>query len=73
MDFGSNEDGTINTEYCHDCYVGGVFVERGVSLEEKIERNIPSAAKRDATKKKMLSAQKSLPKRRRCKEPKVVE
>jgi len=38
MDFGSNEDGTINTEYCHDCYIKGIFVERGVSLEEKIER-----------------------------------
>lgn len=40
IDFGSNEDGTINTEYCHDCYVGGIFVERGVPLEEKIERDM---------------------------------
>ena len=39
-DFGSNKDGTINTEYCRSCYSKGVFVDRGISLEERIERKI---------------------------------
>jgi hypothetical protein len=39
-DFGSNKDGIINTEYCRSCYSRGVFVDRGISLEEKIEKNI---------------------------------
>ncbi len=38
--FGSNKDGTINTEYCRSCYSRGVFVDRGISLEEKIELKI---------------------------------
>ncbi|MFX0557892.1 zinc ribbon domain-containing protein [Maribacter sp. CXY002] len=41
IDFGSNQDGTINTDYCHNCYVNGIFVDHGISLEEKIEKNIP--------------------------------
>lgn len=39
-DFGSNEDGTINTDYCRSCYSRGIFVDRGMSLEEKIELEI---------------------------------
>lgn len=40
VDFGSNADGTINTEYCQDCYVKGVFVNHGIPLEQKIERDM---------------------------------
>lgn len=25
-DFGTNQDGSINTEYCHKCYQKGTFV-----------------------------------------------
>ncbi len=39
-DFGTNIDGSINTEYCHECYHKGIFVEHGISLEEKIEKGI---------------------------------
>ena len=39
-DFGTNKDRTINTDYCRECFSKGVFVDRGVSKEEKIERNL---------------------------------
>lgn len=39
-DFGSNIDSTVNTEYCRHCYSRGVFVDRGIPLEEKIELKI---------------------------------
>ncbi|WP_281541198.1 zinc ribbon domain-containing protein [Maribacter aestuarii] len=41
-DFGSNLDGTVNTEYCHDCYVRGEFVDHGITLEERAERQLGS-------------------------------
>ena len=52
-DFGSNRDGTVNTEYCHYCYVGGVFVDRGLTLEEKIDRNIAIVRKKRVERKKV--------------------
>ena len=74
IDFGSNEDGTINTDYCHDCYVGGIFVERGFSLEEKIEKNVPSNEKKEEPKGQGTQiARRIPPKRRRYQEPKAVE
>jgi hypothetical protein len=39
-DFGYKKDGTINTDYCRSCYSRGVFVDRGISLEERIEKNL---------------------------------
>ncbi|TLP81776.1 zinc ribbon domain-containing protein [Maribacter sp. ACAM166] len=36
-DFGTNEDGTVNTEFCHDCYQKGKFIDHGITLEQKIE------------------------------------
>ena len=42
-DFGTNKDETINTEYCHHCYIKGVFVNHGISLEEKIEKILHSS------------------------------
>ena len=44
-DFGSNKDGTINTDYCHQCYVDGIIIERNISLEEKIAKNVALAHK----------------------------
>ena len=44
-DFGSNKDGTINTDYCHHCYADGIIVERKISLEEKIAKNVALAHK----------------------------
>jgi len=42
-DFGTNSDSSINTEFCNDCFQIGVFVDHGISLEEKIEKNIDIA------------------------------
>ncbi|WP_099546985.1 zinc ribbon domain-containing protein [Maribacter sp. 4G9] len=35
-DFGTNEDDTINTDYCHFCFIKGIFIDHGISLEQKI-------------------------------------
>lgn len=39
-DFGTNKDHTVNTEYCHFCYLDGKFTDQGISLAQKIEKNI---------------------------------
>jgi len=44
-DFGTNKDSTINTEYCHFCYLQGKFVDHGITFEQKIEKNINMAEK----------------------------
>lgn len=38
-DFGTNEDDTINTDYCHFCFTKGIFIDHGISLDQKIESN----------------------------------
>lgn len=38
-DFGTNVDGTKNTEYCHYCYQNGVFT-RDVTMDEMLETNL---------------------------------
>jgi radical SAM superfamily enzyme len=42
-DFGTNKDGTVNTEYCHFCFLEGKFVDHGITLEQKIEKEIATA------------------------------
>ena len=44
-DFGSNKDGSINTDYCYHCYEEGVFIDKKISLEEKIAKNVALAHK----------------------------
>jgi DNA-binding Xre family transcriptional regulator len=65
-DFGTDRDGSINTEYCHHCYEEGEFTDKGISLEEKMARNIRIAEKlgmSKATASKL--ARNTLPKLRR--------
>ena len=38
-DFGTNTDGTANTEYCSHCYADGAFTHNR-SLEEVVEANL---------------------------------
>ena len=38
-DFGTNADGTRNTEYCHYCYQNGAFT-RNVTMDEILETNL---------------------------------
>ena len=44
-DFGTNKNGTVNTEYCHFCYLDGKYTDHGITLEHKIEKNISMAEK----------------------------
>lgn len=43
-DFGKNEDGTPNKEYCHYCYPNGKF-SKDETLEEMVESCIPFSMK----------------------------
>jgi hypothetical protein len=44
-DFGTNSDGSSNKEYCKYCYQDGDFKDQGITLEQKIEKNILIAVK----------------------------
>lgn len=44
-DFGTNQDTSKNYEYCTFCYKNGSFVDEGITVEEKIEKNIQIAMK----------------------------
>lgn len=42
-DFGTQKDGSQHPEYCHYCYQNGEFTDAGISMEEKIKKNIAIA------------------------------
>ena len=44
-DFGTNKDETKNNEYCTFCYGEGKFTDEGITLEQKIEKNVQIAMK----------------------------
>ncbi|MBT8307482.1 MAG: zinc ribbon domain-containing protein [Maribacter sp.] len=44
-DFGTDKDDSINTEYCLYCYKKGDFTDPGITLEQKLEKNITIAEK----------------------------
>ena len=44
-DFGTNADGSKNNEYCKFCYEKGKFTDEGITMEEKIEKNVAIAKK----------------------------
>lgn len=65
-DFGTDSDGSINTDFCHFCLDEGEFTDNGISLEEKIARNINMAVKLGMSKAKASNlAKNTLPKLRR--------
>ena len=39
-DFGTNQDGNKSQEYCFHCFQGGKFLDEGITLREKIEKNV---------------------------------
>ncbi len=39
-DFGTNTDGGKSEEYCFHCFQGGKFLDDGITLQEKIEKNV---------------------------------
>lgn len=40
---GTNADGSISDKYCSFCYEFGKFKDEGITLKEKIEKNIQIA------------------------------
>lgn len=40
---GTNKDGTISDSYCSFCYKDGRFLDEGITLKEKIEKNVQIA------------------------------
>lgn len=42
-DFGTNADGSQSTEYCIFCYKSGKFTDEGITMEQKIEKNVAIA------------------------------
>lgn len=42
-DFGNEIDGSSSSEYCRYCYQNGKFTDEGVTLAEKIIKNIEIA------------------------------
>jgi hypothetical protein len=39
-DFGTNADSSKSQEYCFHCFKDGKFLDEGITLQEKIEKNI---------------------------------
>ena len=46
---GTNEDGSKSEEYCSYCYMNGAFTDEGISLEEKIQKNVELSLQMGAT------------------------
>ncbi|MBU0586726.1 zinc ribbon domain-containing protein [Candidatus Micrarchaeota archaeon] len=42
-DFGTNDDKGKSEEYCEFCFQNGKFTDEGISMEEKIEKNVKIA------------------------------
>jgi hypothetical protein len=39
-DSGTNADGSKSEEYCFHCFREGKFLDEGISLQQKIEKNV---------------------------------
>ena len=39
-EYGTNRDGSSNKEYCSFCFIEGQFTDEGITMEQKIEKNI---------------------------------
>jgi hypothetical protein len=42
-DFGTNTNGSNSEEYCFHCFQTGKFLDEGITLQEKIEKNVQFA------------------------------
>lgn len=70
-DFGSNKNRRINKEYCHFCYKDGAFNDPGITMEEKIEKNIAIAEKMGMPRDEAIAKANSIiPTLKRWKSPK---
>jgi hypothetical protein len=39
-DYGTNSDRSKSKEYCFHCFQGGKFLDEGITLEGKIDKNV---------------------------------
>ena len=39
-DFGTNADGSRGNEYCFHCFQKGKFLDEGITLQQKIDKNV---------------------------------
>ena len=39
-DFGTNKDKSKSEEYCFHCFQDGKFLDEGITLQEKIDKNV---------------------------------
>lgn len=39
-DFGTNADGSKSKEYCFHCFQKGRYLDEGITLQEKIDKNV---------------------------------
>ena len=44
-DFGTNAGGNKSQEYCFHCFQKGKFLDEGITLQEKIDKNVKFAVK----------------------------
>ena len=42
-DFGTHSNGSKSEEYCFHCFQNGKFLDEGITLEEKINKNVKFA------------------------------
>jgi hypothetical protein len=42
-DFGTNPSGSKSEEYCFHCFQNGKFLDEGITLQEKIDKNVKFA------------------------------
>lgn len=65
-DFGSDTDHNKSKEYCFHCFQNGKFLDEGITVEEKIEKNVKLAIKMGWSEEKARTmAQGLLPKLKR--------
>lgn len=43
QDFGTNKGGNKSEEYCFHCFQDGKFLDEGITLQEKINKNVKFA------------------------------
>ncbi len=67
-EFGTNADGTKNEEYCNFCFQKGAFTDEGITLEQKIEKNVKFACEMGVSEEEARElANELIPKLRRWK------
>jgi len=69
---GTNSDKSPNSDYCRFCYQEGKFLDEGITLQEKIEKNIKIAIQMGISEEKAKNlANSTLPKLKRWQNQKI--